>query len=69
MATEVATTTNAITHQAAILTGSAKSFLLAHPIGVAIIGGILVGTGTYWAVKKFTQKNEVEPQEEAAAAA
>lgn len=65
MATEVAAT-NSLTQQAVALTGSAKTFLLAHPIGVAIVGGILVGGGTYWVVKKFTQKKEEEPQEAAA---
>jgi phosphotransferase system glucose/maltose/N-acetylglucosamine-specific IIC component len=40
-----------------------KTFLLAHPVGVAIIGGIIVGTGTYWLVKKFSEKKD-EPQPE-----
>ena len=65
MAAEVATT-NAITHPATVLTGSTKCFLLAHPIGLAIVGSILVGAGTYWALKTFTQKKEEESQEEAA---
>jgi hypothetical protein len=68
MATEAATTSNALTSQATALAGSTKSFLLAHPIGVAIVGGIIVGTGTYYAVKYFTRKKEEEPQEAAAAA-
>ena len=55
--TEVAT---AASHPIVAYTGTVKPFLLAHPIGVAIVGGIIVGAGTYWAVKKFSKKQEEE---------
>ena len=48
---EVASTTNAATV-------AAKSFLVTHPIGVALVGGILVGVATYWIMKKFFNKKE-----------
>ncbi len=40
--------------------GSSNSFLLAHPVGVAIVGGALVGAGTYFLMKKFLKKKEEE---------
>jgi len=42
-------------------TGSVKVFLLAHPVGVAIVGGAIVGAGTYYLMKKFLNKKEEEP--------
>jgi hypothetical protein len=33
-------------------------FLTAHPVGVALVGGILVGAATYWVMKKFFNKKE-----------
>jgi hypothetical protein len=62
--TEVATTA---THSG-LWAGSLKPFLVAHPVGVAIIGGALVGTGVYFLAKKFS-KPKVEEEEVAAAAA
>jgi hypothetical protein len=62
--TEVATTA---THSG-LWAGSIKPFLVAHPVGVAIIGGALVGVGTYWLAKKFS-KPKAEEDEAAAAAA
>jgi hypothetical protein len=35
-----------------------KGFILAHPVGVAIIGGALVAVGTYYLMKKFLDKKE-----------
>ena len=52
--TQVATTTLPST----LSVGSAKTFLLAHPIGVAIVGGVLVGIATYYLVKKIAQPAE-----------
>jgi F0F1-type ATP synthase assembly protein I len=46
---EVASTT-----KAAVTTG----FLAAHPVGVALVGGVLVGAATYWIMKKFFNKKE-----------
>lgn len=39
-----------------------SGFIAAHPIGVALIGGALVGVGVYYLVKSFSK-----PKEEAAA--
>jgi hypothetical protein len=46
--------------------GSVKPFLIAHPVGVAILGGVLVGAGTYYLMNKVFSKKE--SQEEPAAA-
>jgi F0F1-type ATP synthase assembly protein I len=46
---EVASTT-----KAAVTTG----FLAAHPVGVALVGGVLVAAATYWIMKKFFNKKE-----------
>jgi F0F1-type ATP synthase assembly protein I len=60
MATETAVTnaaaSGAATHPVSI--GATKAFLLAHPVGVALVGGVLVGAGTYWVMKKFMGKKE-----------
>ncbi len=56
---EVASTTN--TTAAGL--GTVKSFLVAHPVGVALVGGILVGAATYWVMKKFFDtKDEPAPE-------
>ncbi len=57
---EVASTTNA-----AVV--AAKGFLVAHPVGVALVGGVLVGAATYWIMKKFFNKKEEESAPAAAA--
>ncbi len=63
MAIETAANTMATTTQQALTTatGSVKVFLLAHPVGVAIVGGAIVGAGTYYLMKKFLNKKEEEP--------
>ena len=38
--------------------GTVKPFVVAHPIGMAVIGGVLVGMGTYYLMKKFSKKTE-----------
>jgi hypothetical protein len=38
--------------------GTTKVFLLAHPVGVAVVGGVAVGVGAYYLVKKFSKKKE-----------
>ncbi|OQW93995.1 MAG: hypothetical protein BWK79_08195 [Beggiatoa sp. IS2] len=38
--------------------GTAKVFLLVHPVGVAIVGGVITGVGAYYLVKKFSKKKE-----------
>lgn len=46
------------TTETAIGLGAIKSFVVAHPIGVALVGGVLVGVGTYWVMKKFFNKKD-----------
>jgi hypothetical protein len=46
------------TETAAVGLGTVKSFLVAHPVGVALVGGILVGAATYWVMKKYFNKKE-----------
>ena len=41
--------------------GSVQTFILAHPVGVAVVGVALIGAGTYYLVKKFSKKKEEEP--------
>jgi hypothetical protein len=65
MATETVLANTAATHPIAAL-GATKAFLIAHPIGVAVVGASLIGAGTYWAMKKFMGEKE-EPVAEAAA--
>jgi hypothetical protein len=48
--TEVAATTGA--------KSSIMSFVSAHPIGVALIGGALVGVGAYYLAKKLSGKSK-----------
>ncbi len=47
----------AATHNPIAL-GAAKAFMIAHPVGVAVIGSALIGAGTYWAMKKFRGEKE-----------
>jgi len=58
--TEITTSNSALT----TLT-STKAFLLAHPVGVAIVGGALVGMGTYYLMSKFLKKKEPVTSKEA----
>jgi predicted branched-subunit amino acid permease len=66
METEIASTTTTSPALAGAA-GSVKAFLLAHPIGVAVIGGALVGMGAYYLANKYSKKKE--EGEEAATAA
>lgn len=38
--------------------GGAKAFLLAHPVGTAIVGGVLIGLGVYYIAKKWSGTKE-----------
>ena len=60
MAIETVANTTAATTPSALATtaGSVKVFLLAHPVGVAVVGGALVGVGAYYLMKKFSPKTE-----------
>jgi len=46
--------------------GAIKTFIIANPITVAVVGGALVGTSAYWLMNKYFKTEEGEP---AAAAA
>lgn len=54
---EATTTTAALTKPLAAKAGIA-GFIAAHPIPVAIVGGIAVGTLTYYLVNSFFAKKE-----------
>ena len=43
-------------HSPAVV-GTLKSVLLAHPISIAVVGGALMGTGSYFLAKKFFNKD------------
>jgi hypothetical protein len=65
METEVATAAGSAAASNGSLAGvttAAKAFLLAHPLGVAVAGGALLGMGTYWAFGKvFGKKKSIAP--------
>jgi hypothetical protein len=65
--TGIANTTTAASQGLTTATGAVKGFLLLHPVGVAVVGGALIGTGTYYLMNKFLKKKE-EPAAAAAAA-
>lgn len=69
MATETVlanTATNgAVAHPITTTIGATKAFLIAHPVGVAVLGSALIGAGAYWAMKKL----KGEKEESAAASA
>lgn len=48
---------------------AAKAFVLAHPMGMAAAGGVLLGIGAYYAVGKMFKKKEAAPVEAAPVAA
>jgi hypothetical protein len=66
--TGIANTTTAASQTLTAAAGSVKAFLLLHPVGIAVVGGAIIGTGTYYLMNKFLKKNE-EPAAAAAAAA
>ncbi len=37
---------------------ASKSLIAAHPVGFAIVGGIVVGVAAYYAMKFFSGKKE-----------
>ena len=57
--TAVANTAPSGTHSALGI-GSLKAFLVAHPVGVVVVGSALVSAGTYYMMKKFLNKKEEE---------
>ena len=38
--------------------GSLKAFLVAHPVGVVLVGSTLISAGTYYLMTKFLKKKE-----------
>jgi hypothetical protein len=64
---EVLTTTAGSNGSLAAVTGATKAFVLAHPIGMAVVGGALLGLGTYYALGKlFGKKKAAAPNAVAA---
>jgi hypothetical protein len=70
MEAEVATTAAATTGNTLSSIGSSlanigtasKAFVLAHPMGMAAAGGVLLGLGTYYALgKMFGKKTTAAP--------
>ena len=54
--TAAATTgTTTTASQSGISLGAGKAFIVAHPIGVAVVGGALVGLLAYYLVKKLAK--------------
>ena len=39
----------------------AKAFVLAHPVGMSLAGGALLGAGAYWGIEKLLRKKEQAP--------
>jgi hypothetical protein len=69
MTTEIAQAATSPFMHPGIWAVSVKPFLLAHPIGVALVGGALVGVGSYYLMKKFVDKpgdEEATPEPAAA---
>lgn len=62
MATETvltnSTANGALTHPITTSLTAGKAFLIAHPVGVAVVGSALIGAGAYWAIKKFKSEKE-----------
>jgi hypothetical protein len=46
--------------------GSMKAFVAAHPVGIAIVGGIIVGVAAYYGMKWLYSKPPVEEAEASA---
>ncbi|MCP4696688.1 MAG: hypothetical protein GY862_07550 [Gammaproteobacteria bacterium] len=56
--TEVASTGAASTAKATI-----TAYLVAHPIGVAVVGGVLIGVGAYYLGKTLANRKNKEATE------
>ncbi len=54
----MATGTELANPTVAASSGGVKGFIIAHPVGVAVIGGALIAVGTYYLMKKFLAKKE-----------
>lgn len=60
METEIATAASQNGSFAAV-TGATKAFALAHPIGMAVAGGAVLGLGTYYVLGKIFGKKKIAP--------
>ena len=70
METEIATTTAAGSSGSLTSFGSAaKALALAHPMTTAVVGGALLGIGTYYVISRSFKKRAVKRQQAVAAAA
>lgn len=63
METEVAATTVGSNGTLASVGTAAKAFALAHPMGMAVAGGALLGVASYYTLGKMFKKKEVAPTE------
>lgn len=50
---ETGTTAATTANHSLLSAGAAKTFIAAHPIGVAVVGGIVIGAATYYLMKKI----------------
>ncbi len=53
-------TTNTTGSQLASAGSATKAFLLAHPVSVAVVGGIILGAASYWFVSKYWKNKKEE---------
>lgn len=60
METEIATAASQNGSFTAV-TGAAKAFAIAHPIGMAVAGGAVLGLGTYYVLGKIFGKKKIVP--------
>jgi hypothetical protein len=44
-----------------------KGFAIAHPVGLSVAGGLLLGVGAYYAVARFLSKRKADSGEQEAA--
>ena len=65
--------TSVVPTTAASAAGGAKAtgmgYLAAHPVGVAVVGGILIGVGAYYLGKSIANRAKRKKAEEAVAPA
>lgn len=57
--------TNEIMGAASGAKTATTAFLVAHPLGVAVVGAALIGGGAYYLGKKMAQRASSKPEESA----
>jgi hypothetical protein len=55
----IATTHGVTATHGGIWAGSIKPFIVAHPLGIALVGGAILGLGVYYLTKKSTPEEAV----------